>query len=151
MTGGRLGVAALNPADGTQIRHRANERFPMCSTFKVILAAAILDRSAHDAERLERRVRYSKVDLVTYSPVTAKHVAAGLTVAELCAAALRFSDNTAANLLMRLLGGPTAVTAYARAIGDDKFRLDRWETALNAAIPGDRRDTTTPAAMAQSL
>jgi beta-lactamase class A len=147
-SGGRLGVAAFNTADGRQLLHRADERFPLCSTFKMMLAAAVL---ARDPSLLEKRLRYEKSDLVPHSPVTGKHVAEGMTVEALCEATLQYSDNTAANLLMKQIGGPTAVTAYARSIGDSEFRLDRWETELNSAIPGDLRDTTTPQAMAKSL
>jgi beta-lactamase class A len=149
--GGRLGVCALNTGNGAQIRHRADERFPFCSTFKVMLSGAILARSARDASYLQQRVRYAQTDLVNYSPVTEKHVGEGMTVSELCAAAIQYSDNTAANLLTKLLGGPGVVTAFARSIGDRKFRLDRWETELNSCIPGDPRDTSTPAAMARSM
>jgi beta-lactamase class A len=146
--GGRLGVAAFNTADGRQLLHRADERFPMCSTFKMMLAAAVLSR---DPALLDKRLRYEKSDLVLHSPVTGKHLADGMTVEALCEATLQYSDNTAANLLMKQIGGPAAVTAYARSIGDSEFRLDRWETELNSAIPGDVRDTTTPQAMARSL
>jgi beta-lactamase class A len=139
---GRLGVAALNTGDGAIVNYRADERFPFCSTFKVLLASAILTRSAHEDGLLDQRIRYTQSDLVNYSPVSEKHVADGMTVAELCAAAIQYSDNSAANLLIRLLGGPPAVTAFARSIGDDEFRLDRMETELNTAIP---------AAMARSL
>lgn len=149
--GGRLGVAALNSANGARISHRANERFPLCSTFKVLAASAILQRSAVQSGLLQRRIAYTKDELVAYSPITGEHAGEGMTVAELCAAALQYSDNTAANLLMKMLGGPSAVTAFARSIGDAEFRLDRWETELNTAIPGDARDTSTPAAMAGSL
>jgi beta-lactamase class A len=100
---------------------------------------------------MQRRIRYEKSDLVTYSPITEKHLDSGMTVAELCAAAIQHSDNTAGNLLMKQLGGPAAITAYARSLGDTTFRLDRWETELNSAIPDDERDTTSPAAMATSL
>ncbi|MRX09014.1 class A beta-lactamase [Pseudoduganella sp. FT25W] len=147
-SGGRLGVAALNTADGRQLAHRADERFPMCSTFKMMAAAAILSR---DPSLLKKHIQYEKSDLVSHSPVTGKHVAEGMTVAELCEATLQYSDNAAANLLMKQLGGPAAVTAYARSIGDNEFRLDRWETELNSALPGDARDTTTPLSMARSL
>lgn len=147
-SGGRLGVAAFNTADGRQLLHRADERFPLCSTFKMMLAAAVL---ARDPSLLEKRIRYEKSDLVPHSPVTGKRVAEGMTVEALCEATLQYSDNTAANLLMKQIGGPGAVTAYARSIGDSEFRLDRWETELNSAIPGDLRDTTTPQAMAKSL
>nr|WP_315250372.1 class A beta-lactamase [uncultured Duganella sp.] len=147
-SGGRLGVAALNSADGRQILHRSDERFPVCSTFKMMLAAAVL---AREPALLKQRVRYDRSDLVPHSPVTGKRVAEGMTVAELCEATLQYSDNAAANLLMKQIGGPAAVTAYARSIGDHEFRLDRWETELNTALPGDARDTTTPLAMARSL
>jgi len=149
--GGRLGVAARHTGTGGALAHRADERFPLCSTFKLVLAGAVLHRQAAEPGLLQRRVRYDQADLVAYSPVTEKHVGAGMTVAELCAAALQYSDNSAANALMRMLGGPAAVTAFARAVGDTAFRLDRWETALNTAIPGDPRDTSTPAAMTAML
>ena len=150
-SGGRLGVAAWRHGGEGRIVHRADERFPFCSTFKVMLAAAVLKRSEADAGLLDRRIAYTADQLVTHAPITQRHVGAGMTVSELCAAAIQHSDNTAANLLIARLGGTAAVTAYARSIGDTRFRLDRWETALNTAIPGDPRDTTTPAAMALSL
>jgi len=149
--GGRLGVAVLDTGSGRQVLHRADERFAFCSTFKTMVAAAILARSQKEAGLLERRIQYTRAELVTYSPETEQHLADGMTVAELCKATIQVSDNTAANLLMKVLGGPQAVTAYARSIGDREFRLDRWETELNSAIPGDPRDTTTPAAMMQSV
>ncbi|CAN0621030.1 Beta-lactamase [Burkholderia multivorans] len=149
--GGRLGVCAIDTGGGRRAQHRADERFPFCSTFKTMLGAAVLARSVERPALLEQRVTYGQGDLVRYSPVTETRVGTGMTVAELCAAAIQYSDNSAANLLMKLIGGPSAVTAYARSIGDDTFRLDRWETELNTALPGDPRDTTTPAAMAGSL
>jgi beta-lactamase class A len=150
-SGGRLGVYAVNTANGAQISYRADERFPFCSTFKMMLAAAILAKSTQQTGLLQQRVHYAQSDLVTYSPISGKHLDDGMTVAELCAAAIQYSDNTAANLLIKELGGPAAVTAFARSIGNTEFRLDRWETELNSAIPGDERDTVTPAAMARSL
>lgn len=149
--GGRLGVCAIDTASGRVIAHRADERFPFCSTFKAMLSAAVLAQSVGRPALLQQRVTYTRADLVNYSPVSEKHVGEGMTVAALCEAAIQYSDNSAANLLMKLLGGPSAVTAYARSIGDDTFRLDRWETELNTALPGDLRDTTTPAAMAASM
>jgi len=149
--GGRLGVCAIDIASGRRAEHRQNERFPFCSTFKAMLSAAVLAQSVERPALLQQRVTYTKADLVNYSPVSGKHVDDGMTVAALCEAAIQYSDNSAANLLMKLLGGPSAVTAYARSIGDDAFRLDRWETELNTAVPGDLRDTTTPAAMAASM
>ncbi|WP_175840702.1 PEN family class A beta-lactamase, Bcc-type [Burkholderia arboris] len=149
--GGRLGVCAIDTASGRIIEHRSGERFPFCSTFKAMLSAAVLAQSVDRPGLLQQRVTYTKADLVNYSPVSEKHVGVGMTVAALCEATIQYSDNSAANLLMKLIGGPSAVTAYARSIGDDTFRLDRWETELNTALPGDLRDTTTPAAMAASM
>jgi beta-lactamase class A len=148
---GRLGVFALNTSNGKQLSYHADEYFPMCSTFKVILASAILKRSTQIDGLMGQRIKYQQSDLVTYSPITKQYLEDGMTVAALCAAAIQYSDNTASNLLMKILGGPGAVTTFARSIGDRQFRLDRWETALNSSIPGDRRDTSTPNAMASSL
>ena len=149
--GGRIGVAAIATADGRTLGHRADERFPFCSTFKVMAAAALLDRMPVAPNLLDKRVAYSATDLVPYSPETEKHVGEGMALGEIIAAAIQLSDNTAANLMLREIGGPQALTAFARSIGDTDFRLDRWEVELNTAIPGDLRDTTTPSAMAKSL
>ncbi|MEN0107050.1 MAG: class A beta-lactamase [Pseudomonas sp.] len=148
---GRLGVVALNTGNGQVLSYRGNERFPLCSTFKAMLAGAILQRSTLTPGLLQERISYRQSDLVSYSPISEQHVQDGMTVAELCAATLQYSDNGAANLLMKLLEGPEGVTTFARSIGDKHFRLERWETELNTAIPGDLRDTTTPLAMAHSL
>lgn len=150
-SGGRLGVYALNTADGSSISQRGDERFPLCSTFKLVASAAILAQQMREPDLLSQRIKYTPVEVVTYSPITEKHLTDGMTVAELCAAAIQYSDNTAGNMLIKILGGPPAVTAFARSIGDNEFRLDRWETELNSAIPGDARDTTTPAAMAATV
>ena len=156
----RLGIYAVDTGNGKQVAYRAGERFPVCSTFKAVLAAAVLakntvpsgtNKSASAADLLERRVMYARGDLVANSPVTSEHTDTGMSVAQLCAAAIQYSDNTAANLLLRLLGGPPEVTAFARRHGNQPFRLDRYETALNTAIPGDERDTSTPADMGRLL
>nr|WP_233410751.1 class A beta-lactamase [Rugamonas sp. CCM 8940] len=149
--GGRLGVFAIDTANERSVNFRAAERFAFCSTVKVMLAAAVLERSKQAPQLLQQRIKYAKSDLVDYSPITEDHVDDGMTVADLCAAGIQYSDNTAANLLIKLLGGIAAVNGYARSIGDQEFRLDRLETELNTAIPGDPRDTTTPAAMGRSL
>lgn len=150
-SGGRLGVAAFDVANNAHVQHRADERFPLCSTFKVMAVGAVLNRSIKEPALMQQRIAYEASDLVAHSPITVKHAGQGMTVAELCAAALQYSDNTAANVLVKLLGGPAAVTAFAHSIGDEAFRLDRWETDLNTAIPGDPRDTSTPNNMARSL
>jgi beta-lactamase class A len=149
--GGRLGVAAWRRGGGPVLAWRGDERFPFCSTAKVMVAATVLARESREPGLLDERVRYKKADLVSWSPVTEQHIDDGMTVAGLCAAALQHSDNSACNLLLDRIGGPAAVTAFARRIGDTAFRLDRRETELNAALPGDARDTTTPRAMAHSL
>ncbi|WP_060483166.1 class A beta-lactamase [Pseudomonas sp. NBRC 111119] len=146
-----LGVWAIDTASGKTVAYRAEDRFAFCSTFKVILAAAILAKSAEDQALLDRRITYAPDQLVTYSPITEQHVQAGMTVRELCAAALQYSDNTAGNLLLELVGGPPGLTAYARTLGDPAFRSDRNEPSLNTALPGDPRDTTTPLAMGVTL
>jgi beta-lactamase class A len=149
---GRLGVAVLDTGTGRRIAHRADERFPMCSTFKFLAAAFVLSRVDRKEESLDRRIVFAESDLVTYSPVTEKHVGpGGMTVGELCEAAMTLSDNTAGNLLLASFGGPAGLTAFARSIGDGMSRLDRIETALNEAIPGDPRDTTTPVSMLHNL
>lgn len=151
--GGRLGVYAVNTANNQQIHYRAEERFPFCSTSKVIAVSAILKNSEKNPSLLSEPVKYTQKDLDMggYSPITQKYLGHGMTIEELCKATLEYSDNTAMNLLIKKLGGPQAVTAFARSIQDNFFRLDRWEPELNTAIPGDERDTTTPSAMGKSL
>ena len=150
-SGGRLGAVMLEAGGDTVAVYRGAERFPMCSTFKMMLVAAILKQSTVEPDLMERHITFTKDDLVSWSPVTEKHVADGMRVTDLCAAAITQSDNTAANLMLKLLNGPQGLTSFARSIGDRSFRLDRWETSLNEALPEDERDTTTPEAMARSL
>ena len=150
--GGRLGVFVRDTGSQAQLAHRADERFPMCSTFKFLLAAAVLKRVDDGKTRLEHEIDYSDKDLLDYAPVAKQHVASGrLSVGALCAAAVVWSDNTAANLLLNHLGGPQAVTAYAHSLGDMLTRLDRMEPALNTVPAGDPRDTTSPRAMVGDL
>ena len=151
-SGGRLGVAYLDTAHGTRAGYREDERFPMCSTFKVLAAGKILLRVDHGREHLDRMVHYTQKEIVSYSPFTATRVGnGGASLREICVAALTLSDNTAANLMLASIGGPAAVTAFARSLGDKVTRLDRTEPALNEALPGDPRDTTSPAAMVADL
>lgn len=151
-SGGRLGVAVLDTLTDARFGHRADERFPMCSTFKLLAAAAILARVDAKQEQLDRRIEFASADVVVNSRVTKDHVGApGMSLAELCEAAMTMSDNTAGNLLLASLGGPQGLTAYARSLGDTVTRLDRIEPELNEAAPGDARDTTTPAAMAANV
>ena len=134
------------------IAHRGDERFAMTSTFKFVAAAFVLARVDRGEESLTRRIVYARDYLVTYSPVTEKRAGGGgMAVGEICEAAVTLSDNTAGNLLLDSFGGPAGLTAYMRSLGDGVSRLDRRETALNEAAPGDPRDTTSPAAMAEVL
>jgi beta-lactamase class A len=150
--GGRLGVAVQGSAGQAPVAHRGHERFALCSTHKFLSAAFVLARVDRDAESLSRRVVYPREALVPYSPITEQHAGAGgLTIGEICEAALTLSDNTAANLLLDSFGGPPALTAWLRTLGDGATRLDRREPALNEASPGDPRDTTTPLAMLHTL
>ncbi|MEF9886853.1 class A beta-lactamase [Streptomyces sp. P9-A4] len=150
----RLGVYAHDVRAGRTITYRAGERFPMCSLFKTLAVAAVLRDLDHDGTFLARRIRYTEayVRRSGWSPVTGKseNLAHGMTVSALCDATLRFSDNTAANLLLRELGGPTAVTRFARSVGDRTTRLDRWEPELNSAEPSRETDTTTPRAIGRT-
>ncbi|MEO6835540.1 MAG: class A beta-lactamase [Candidatus Tumulicola sp.] len=151
-TGGRLGVCAFDAGSGRTIRYRAGERFAMCSTFKLPAVAAVLAQVDLGIDSLDRRVRYGTSDLLAYAPETRKHLHGGsMTLAALCGAAIEYSDNTAANLLLRTLGGPAGVTRYVRTLGDSVTNLNRSEPALNSAIPGDPRDTTAPAAMLMDM
>ena len=148
---GRLGVNILDTATGASFGHRADERFLMCSTFKLLAAALVLQRVDRGQESLDRRIVFGPGDLLPHSPVTEQHVGgAGMTLGELCAATLTTSDNAAANLILASYGGPRAFTAFARELGDTVTRLDRTEPALNTwrdAIS----DTTSPRAMLASL
>lgn len=149
---GRLGVCVIDTAIGVPIHHKGDERFPMCSTFKVLAAAAILKDAGSKLERLERRVRIEQTDIVENSPLTREHVGGeGMSLRELCDAAITRSDNTAGNALLKNIGGPAGLTSFARSLGDKMTRLDRTETELNEAAPGDPRDTTTPNAMAANF
>lgn len=146
--GGRLGVAAIDTGSGAHLAHRGTERFALCSTFKWLLAAAILARVDRHAASLDERVSFGPHDLLPNSPVTRTAVSKGaLPIRTLCEAVIEVSDNTAANALLKTLGGPPALTRYLRGLGDATTRLDRVETSLNSNQPGDPRDTTTPLAM----
>lgn len=150
--GGRLGVSVLDTASGRRLAHREHERFPMCSTFKWLLAAQVLSRVDAGHEQFDRIVRYTPNDLLEYAPITRAHVQDGsMSVQALAEAAVEYSDNTAANLLLASAGGPNGLTAWLHQIGDPSTRLDRNEPALNTSAPGDPRDTTTPAAMVADL
>jgi len=150
--GGHIGVAALDTGSGRRLRYRASERFAMCSTFKFLLVAQVLERVDHGALRLDQRIAYGPADLLAYAPVTTGHVKeGGMALGDLCGAAITVSDNGAANLLLRLVGGPAGLTQRLRRLGDPTTRLDRNEPGLNTNRPGDPRDTSTPDAMVATM
>lgn len=152
-TGGRIGLAVLDAGTRARADYRADERFPMCSTFKFLAAAFVLARADRGDEDLERRIQFGERDLVPpYSPVTRDRVhGQGMSLAELCEAAVTLSDNTAGNLVLASFGGPAALTGFTRSLGDDTTQLDRTEPDLNEAAPNDPRDTTSPAAMLELM
>jgi beta-lactamase class A len=129
------------------VTNRADDPFAMCSTFKAYASGRVLQRAQLGELQLTDAVTIEAADVVANSPITQPRVGQTMTIAQLCQAALQHSDNTAGNWLLRLIGGPSAVTDFARTLGDDRTRLDRWETELNSAIPGDPRDTSTPRAL----
>ncbi|MCV7218986.1 class A beta-lactamase [Mycobacterium crocinum] len=142
-----VGLYAQNLESKVELAHRDGDLFAMCSTFKAYLSARVLQRAQAGELRLTDTVVVEPAELKPNSPRTEPNAGKPMTLSDLCAAALQVSDNTAANLLLRVIGGPPAITAFARSIGDDRSRLDRWETELNSALPGDPRDTSTPRAL----
>nr|WP_028926056.1 class A beta-lactamase [Pseudonocardia acaciae] len=147
--GARLGVYAVDTGTGREVAYHADDRFGHASTFKALAAGAILRRVPLDG--LNKVVRYARSDLKSNSPITQQHVDTGMTLRAAMDAAVRYSDNTAGNLLFRELGGPGGLTAALRDLGDTVTRSDRFETELNDVSPGDPRDTSTPRALAGSL
>ncbi|MUL65521.1 class A beta-lactamase [Mycobacterium sp. CBMA 234] len=142
-----IGVYGVDVVSSATVEHRPDERFAMCSTFKAYAAARILQLSQDGKVDLDASVRISAGDIVVYSPVVSRAVGSSLPLRDICAAALQQSDNAAGNIMLRTIGGPSAITDFARSIGDSQTRLDRWEPDLNTALPGDLRDTTTPRAL----
>ena len=151
INGGQLGVAIVDIGTGERSGHRADERFPMCSTFKFLLASAVLQRVDRKQEALHHALAVPPKPLLFHSPLTEPHAGGTMTIAALCHAAITQSDNTAANLLLERIGGPESITGFSRSIGDTVTRLDRMETSLNESLDGDPRDTTSPTAIADDL
>ncbi len=151
----RIGVAVFDMETGRRWEYHADDRFPLNSTFKTLVCVTLLARVDAGQERLDRVVTFNESTLVTYSPVLEMRIGPDgigrMTLAEACEATMSMSDNSAANLILDAIGGPAALTEFVRSIGDDVTRLDRRETDLNEAVPGDVRDTTTPNAMAMNL
>jgi beta-lactamase class A len=148
-SGGRLGACILDTATGKKAGRRTDERFAMCSTFKLPLAAAILREVDRGKLKLDANVPVSKADLVAHAPVVEANLAKGsMTIRALAEAAQKQSDNAAANLLLKQIGGPAGFTQFFRDLGDKITRSDRLEPDMNRWKPGDDRDTTSPTAMA---
>lgn len=150
-SGGRLGVSLLDTVSGRARGHRQDERFPMCSTFKAPLAAAVLAGADRGQWSLDRRLAVREQDMLSHAPFTRRHVGKDMTARDLCRAAMVASDNSAANLLLGLVGGPAALTAFLHGHGDTVTRSDRYEPSMNEFALDDPRDTTSPAAMAASM
>lgn len=150
--GARLGISVFDEETGRSWSYNADQRFPMCSTFKLLAVGAFLARVDRGEDSLQRRVIIERDDLVSYSPATETRVGGeGMTMAEICEAALTLSDNTAGNKILESIEGPQGLTRFVRSLGDEVTRLDRWETELNEALVGDPRDTTSPNAMVNTL
>lgn len=150
--GARIGFAILDTETGTRWEHNASQRFPLTSTFKTMACASLLQKVDAGDLDIDDVIRFSDTDLVTYSPVTENFAGdEGMTLGDLCSATMTTSDNTAANLILKQIGGPVGLTQFLRSTGDETTRLDRFETELNEGLPGDERDTTTPGAMIATL
>lgn len=147
---GKIGIYAIDTANNNIIQYHATDRFPIQSTFKLLLVSAVLQKSEKDHHLLQKHINYKTSDLIFWSPITEKNVSSGMSIADLCAATLQYSDNTAASLLMKKIGGPASITLFARFIGDPYFRLNNWEPNLNSN-PNKLADTSTPKGMAESL
>jgi beta-lactamase class A len=151
-TGGRLGLHVLDTHTGRRWSWDDDSRYAMASTFKMLLAAAILQRTDLGTLSLDEQVKLQASDMLSHAPVTSKQVEKGaITIRELCAAVVEVSDNPAANLLLKMIDGPAGLTRFFRSLGDRETRLDRYELDLNSNLPGDPRDTTTPRAMVHSM
>jgi beta-lactamase class A len=148
-SGARIGVGAIHTGTGHAVFYRESERFLMCSSFKLSLAAAVLARAEAGQESLDRVIHYQQSDLLEVSPATTKNLSTGMRIEDLAQAAVIYSDNTAASLLLAAIGGPAGMTKFWRSLGDETSRLDRTEPALNT--PDGDKDTTTPVAMLGTL
>lgn len=142
-----VGLYAVNLDSDVTVAHRDNDMLAMCSTFKAYLSARVLQKAERGELTMTDVLYVDPAAVIANSPISGPKAGSSLSLNELCQAALQRSDNTAANMLLRVIGGPPAITEFARSIGDDRTRLDRWETELNSALPGDPRDTSTPRAL----
>lgn len=138
----KIGVYALDTESNKTVSYHADDRFAYCSTSKVLMVGAVLRQES--LEGIKKTVTYTQKDILSYAPITAKYVETGMTLEEICSAALRVSDNTAANLLLAHIGGIDGFKMSLRQIGDMVTEPSRNEPMLNEAVPGDWRDTSTP-------
>jgi beta-lactamase class A len=145
----RLGVYAVDTGTEQEIEYRADERFGHASTFKALLCGIVLQQNSIDD--LGHVITYTRDDLVSWSPITESNIDTGMSIGELCEAAVSYSDNTATNLLLNEIGGPSALQEALRDNGDDVISTDRYETEMSEAAPGDTRDTSTPRSIGTSL
>lgn len=149
---GRIGVYAINTTNNTHLAYRANERFPTGCTSKVIGVATILSKSMKDSALLSQKISYSKKDLTNWNPITEKYLSSGMTIEQLCAASISYSDNTAMNLLVKQMGGLNQMTFFAHALGNTSFRQDNgWPEEAYSGGKGNLKDSSTPKDMAKSL
>ncbi|MEP0232898.1 class A beta-lactamase [Roseibium sp.] len=149
--GARIGIAVLDDKTGTAWSYKGDVRFPLNSTFKAFACAALLAQVENGATDPNKSVQVKRADIAPYSPVTKKRIGKRMTYLALCNAAVTISDNTAANYILKEIGGPANLTAFLRKLGDTETRLDRWEPELNNVPAGESRDTTTPLAAATTL
>ncbi|MEI6419824.1 MAG: class A beta-lactamase [Sphingomonadales bacterium] len=145
--GGRLGLAVLDSGSGARFQHRGAERFPLCSTFKLLLAARLLHGADRGEWALTDRLPVTAADMLQPAPLTGSRIGGTASLAELAGAMVMQSDNPAANLGLKRVGGPAALTGWLRGLGDTTTRLDRYEPQMNNEVPDDPRDTTTPLSM----
>ncbi|MEH7221045.1 class A beta-lactamase [Bacillus toyonensis] len=145
----KLGIYALDTGTNQTVAYHSDERFAYASTHKALAVGALLQKKS--IEDLEQRIKYTSKDLVNYNPITEKYVDTGMTLKELADASIRYSDNTAQNLILKQLGGPSEFKKSLREIGDTVTNPERFEPELNEVQPGDTRDTSTPKALATSL
>jgi len=148
---GRVGVSIYDSAEKTQWHYNGNSRFPLMSTFKVLACAKLLADVEKGVQSLDSSTIITKGSLIVWSPITQKLIGKQITLKQGCSATMITSDNTAANIVLSGIEGPKGLTKFMRSIGDDVTRLDRIEPELNEAIAGDKRDTSTPNAMVNSL
>lgn len=151
-SGGRIGVYAINTANNSQLQYRAEERFPTGCTSKVIGVANLLAKSMKDKTLLAQKINYNQKDLINWSPITEKHLSSGMTIEQLCAASISYSDNTAMNLLVKKMGGLKAMNRFARSIGNESFQQDNgWPEEAFSGGRNNFKDSAKPKDMAESL